>query len=65
LIEQVLRQCDGVQLKAADRLGINRNTLHKKREEFAGEDTKSDTDNSAPDTQSGDPVRQRSVSSPS
>jgi transcriptional regulator with PAS, ATPase and Fis domain len=39
LIEQVLRQCDGVQLKAADRLGINRNTLHKKREEFAAADT--------------------------
>jgi transcriptional regulator with PAS, ATPase and Fis domain len=34
LIEQMLRLCDGVQLKAADRLGINRNTLHKKLEEF-------------------------------
>ena len=30
LIEQVLRECQGVQIKAADRLGINRNTLHKK-----------------------------------
>jgi Nif-specific regulatory protein len=40
LIEQVLRQCDGVQVKAADRLGINRNTLHKKLEEFALEDAK-------------------------
>jgi DNA-binding NtrC family response regulator len=40
LIEQVLRQCDGVQVKAADRLGINRNTLHKKLEEFAAEDAK-------------------------
>lgn len=39
LIEQVIRQCDGVKVKAADRLGINRNTLHKKLEEFdaAGE----------------------------
>ncbi|CAN5561182.1 sigma-54 dependent transcriptional regulator [soil metagenome] len=35
LIEQMLRICDGVQLKAADRLGINRNTLHKKLDEFA------------------------------
>ncbi|HEY2785369.1 MAG TPA: sigma-54 dependent transcriptional regulator [Fimbriiglobus sp.] len=34
LIEQVIRQCDGVKVKAADRLGINRNTLHKKLEEF-------------------------------
>jgi Nif-specific regulatory protein len=38
LIEEVLRQCDGVQVAAADRLGINRNTLHKKREQFAKED---------------------------
>jgi len=30
LIEQVLQECDRVQIKAAARLGINRNTLHKK-----------------------------------
>jgi len=42
LIEQVLRQCDGVQIKAADRLGINRNTLHKKLEEFAADDARAD-----------------------
>ena len=30
LIEQVLADCDQVQIKAAQRLGINRNTLHKK-----------------------------------
>jgi transcriptional regulator with GAF, ATPase, and Fis domain len=32
LIEQVLQQCSGVQVTAARRLGINRNTLHKKVE---------------------------------
>jgi DNA-binding NtrC family response regulator len=34
LIEQVLLDCDRVQIKAAARLGINRNTLHKKLQEF-------------------------------
>jgi two-component system response regulator AtoC len=35
LIEQVLQMCDNVLVKAAARLGINRNTLHKKVTEFA------------------------------
>jgi transcriptional regulator with PAS, ATPase and Fis domain len=35
LIEEVLRQCDDVQVKAAARLGINRNTLHKKVSDYA------------------------------
>jgi DNA-binding NtrC family response regulator len=35
LIEQVLQLCDGTLVKAATRLGINRNTLHKKVTEFA------------------------------
>lgn len=34
LIEQVLARCDGVQVKAAARLGINRNTLHKKVQDY-------------------------------
>jgi DNA-binding NtrC family response regulator len=34
LIQQVLAGCDRVQIKAAARLGINRNTLHKKLQEF-------------------------------
>ncbi|MBL8817083.1 MAG: sigma-54-dependent Fis family transcriptional regulator [Planctomyces sp.] len=33
LILQVLRQCQGVQTRTATRLGINRNTLHKKIED--------------------------------
>ncbi|MFV2066087.1 MAG: sigma-54 interaction domain-containing protein [Pirellulales bacterium] len=34
LIAQVLDACDQIQIKAAARLGINRNTLHKKLKEF-------------------------------
>lgn len=34
VILQVLRQCQGVQTRTATRLGINRNTLHKKIEEY-------------------------------
>ena len=34
LIQQVLVSCDRVQIKAAARLGINRNTLHKKLSEY-------------------------------
>jgi DNA-binding NtrC family response regulator len=37
LIEQVLQECDNVQVKAAARLGINRNTLHKKLAQYSGE----------------------------
>ena len=34
LIQQVLQSCNRVQIKAASRLGINRNTLHKKLSEY-------------------------------
>jgi Nif-specific regulatory protein len=34
LIEEVMRECGGTQIKAAERLGINRNTLHKKWEQY-------------------------------
>jgi DNA-binding NtrC family response regulator len=34
VIAQVLAQCEGVQIKAASRLGINRNTLHKKLTQY-------------------------------
>ena len=55
LIEEVLRECGDNQVKAADRLGINRNTLHKKREEYrkadaegAGESPAADPPSEAP-----------------
>jgi Nif-specific regulatory protein len=38
LIDQVMQQCDHVQVKAAARLGMNRNTLHQKIKEFAAAD---------------------------
>jgi DNA-binding protein Fis len=34
LIYQVMKSCNNVQTKAASRLGINRNTLHKKLKEY-------------------------------
>ena len=34
LIAQVMAECDNVQIKAAARLGINRNTLHKKLHDY-------------------------------
>ena len=38
LIAQVMAACDGVQVKAAARLGINRNTLHKKLKDYQPEE---------------------------
>ena len=38
LIVQVLASCDSVQIKAAARLGINRNTLHKKLKDYGLEE---------------------------
>ena len=40
LIEQVMEMCQGVGVKAAERIGINRNTLHKKLEEFRDQQSK-------------------------
>jgi transcriptional regulator with GAF, ATPase, and Fis domain len=39
LFAQVLANCDNVQIKAAARLGINRNTLHKKLKEYGLDET--------------------------
>jgi DNA-binding NtrC family response regulator len=38
LLAQVLKACSGVQTRAASRLGINRNTLHKKIKDYGLED---------------------------
>jgi transcriptional regulator with PAS, ATPase and Fis domain len=38
LIAQVMTSCDNIQTKAATRLGINRNTLHKKLKEYGLEE---------------------------
>jgi two-component system response regulator AtoC len=43
LIRQVLQMCDRIQIKAAARLGINRNTLHKKLAEYRLDDAGSRT----------------------
>ena len=42
MIEQMMEECDGVQVKAADWLGINRNTLHKKVSEYRKADENGD-----------------------
>ena len=34
LIAQVLKTCGGTQIRAAAKLGINRNTLHKKIKDY-------------------------------
>jgi DNA-binding protein Fis len=39
LIEQVLMDTAGIQVHAAAKLGINRNTLHKKMKEFGLEES--------------------------
>ena len=43
LIAQVMAACDNVQTKAASRLGINRNTLHKKLKEYGLEGGEAET----------------------
>jgi transcriptional regulator with PAS, ATPase and Fis domain len=53
LIEQVMRQCDDVKVTAADRLGINRNTLHKKLEQYAAANGQLLTDHDVADEVAG------------
>ena len=44
LIEEVMRECGGTKVTAADRLGINRNTLHKKLDEYRKQDNRGGSD---------------------
>ena len=53
LIQQVLQTCDRVQIKAAARLGINRNTLHKKLAEYRLDETDGVPPPDPPDATSG------------
>ena len=43
VIAQVMSSCDNVQIKAASRLGINRNTLHKKLKQYGLETDAADS----------------------
>ena len=43
VISQVMKTCDHVQIKAAARLGINRNTLHKKLKQYGLDGEPSDS----------------------
>jgi DNA-binding NtrC family response regulator len=54
LIQQVMQTCDRIQIKAAARLGINRNTLHKKLSEFRLDDATTATAGSPPVPENGD-----------
>jgi Nif-specific regulatory protein len=56
LIEEVMRECGRTQVKAADRLGINRNTLHKKLEEYKVEDARSAPAPASEPLPSGEPA---------
>ena len=54
LIQQVLQTCDRVQIKAAARLGINRNTLHKKLSEYRIDETGAAADGTDRNGETGD-----------
>jgi two-component system, NtrC family, response regulator AtoC len=54
LIQQVLQTCDRVQIKAAARLGINRNTLHKKLSEYRIDETGAAGDSAYRNGETGD-----------
>ena len=55
LIQQVLQSCDRIQIKAAARLGINRNTLHKKLAEYRLDESDTGSSAEGPGTSRGQP----------
>jgi DNA-binding NtrC family response regulator len=55
LIQQVLQSCDRIQIKAAARLGINRNTLHKKLAEYRLDESDAEPRSEAASTTRGQP----------
>jgi DNA-binding NtrC family response regulator len=55
LIQQVLQACERVQIKAAARLGMNRNTLHKKLAEYRIDDNDGAGAGSGPGASNGEP----------
>ncbi len=55
LIQQVLQSCDRIQIKAAARLGINRNTLHKKLAEYRLDESDAGSSAEGPGTSRGQP----------
>src|SRR3954453_18615528 len=55
LIQQVLASCERVQIKAAARLGINRNTLHKKLSDYRIDDNDGDAVPGASNGEAGSP----------
>jgi Nif-specific regulatory protein len=63
LIEEVMRQFGGTQIKAAERLGINRNTLHKKLEQYREDDAKAAARQAAEEAPSTNGDGQRSPQS--
>ncbi len=58
LIEEVMRQFGGTQIKAAERLGINRNTLHKKIEQYKFDDAKLAAKIAPDESQAAEPVEE-------
>jgi two-component system response regulator AtoC len=64
LIQQVLQTCDRVQIKAAARLGINRNTLHKKLAEYRLDESDAGVSSELPNATASRPTNNGSFDDP-